>query len=1247
MLTVSDAFKTQLENDNRKYLHKIDFTLADGTTLQVTNDDLWSGSPKFSKSTSGNGNFDVGAFVIGNFNFILNDMYGRFGDTYDFNLATVDYQIGLALPNGNTEYVRIGRYVVDEVDYDGYLISIECLDYAYYFEQPWATTLNFPTTAGAIIQEACTRCGITLATSSWDGYNIPVNAKPQDKNLTWLSAIGYAAQICGQYAKMDNLGRLVIGWYDIDNLSQVTVDGAILDSTDSKILDHVDDPILGSMTGETDNAWNALPTLKKSKYARLNHISKVKVGHYPILITGVKCTVRNGDNDVEYVTGTNEYVIDVTGNPFIGNGNVNAVITRIAENTVGHYFYTFDASYLSRPYYDAGDLAWVEDYRNGRVYCSFITNMTFSSGQYQESSCGAETPAKKQTATYTPAMKILAEAGRNVRESLDSYESIAKQMTELISLGYGMYFSGEPQGDGSTIYYLHDKATIEQSSNVWKVTSTGLVVSHDGGTTWAIDENGNALYNVLTARGINADWINSGKISIKDGNGNTTFEADTATGNVVINATSFTLTGKTINNIVQDTVDGMDLNNVVMELDNSYQLIPTDADGNYTAFPQCSSTARIFYGASDVTASAAFSTPTVSGVIGTWNASTKTYTVTGMTADTGTVTFTAIYGSATLSKQFTVVKSKQGRDGADGTSVNILGSYNTVAELQAAHPTGSVGDAYIVSGDLYVWADNAWTNVGQIQGPAGQNGTNGTNGTSAYVHFAYSTSSDGHDNFSVTPFNGAVYIGVRSDSVAQDSTVYTDYTWSKMKGDDGRGVTSITEYYGVSNSANTQPSSWSTSVVNPTASNRYLWNYNTTAYTSGNPTSTTPRVIGMYSENGTNGRGISSITEYYQVSSSSTTAPTSWSTAVVNTTTTNKYLWNYEETTYTDGTTSSSTPRIIGTHGSTGTSARTYLLEVSPKSTKMTQANVYSPNQITIKSYYRDGTSTSKTAYSATYKVDVCVGNTWYENICSIGSRTVAVLELRYDAQASTPYDYYDSGAAPDPTDTFDMCAVLSPGSTSVRIRMLNGSTLLDQEEIALLSDATAVVLDQESVFNALTNNGQDQGIFLNASDHKIYINSSYIATGTLKVGGANNSNGTIRVLDANNNLIGGINNTEIYQKNALNNDKVSISSGEIAFYKNTSSLIGTISLYDVELSDKALDIYSSNGWLYLRASKGIVVEHGSSYKMDVSKLYVGNISVGNGFSGTIKLPTSINSSTGAVTSWADVRVQNGVILYS
>ena len=46
--------------------------------------------------------------------------------------------------------------------------------------------------------------------------------------------------------------------------------------------------------------------------------------------------------------------------------------------------------------------------------------------------------------------------------------------------------------------------------------------------------------------------------------------------------------------------------------------------------------------------------------------------------------------------------------------------------------------------------------------------------------------------------------------------------------------------------------------------------------------------------------------------------PTSWSDTVPSTTTTNRYLWNYEIITYTDGTTAETNKRVIGVHGATG-----------------------------------------------------------------------------------------------------------------------------------------------------------------------------------------------------------------------------------------------------------------------------------------------------------------------------------------
>ena len=101
------------------------------------------------------------------------------------------------------------------------------------------------------------------------------------------------------------------------------------------------------------------------------------------------------------------------------------------------------------------------------------------------------------------------------------------------------------------------------------------------------------------------------------------------------------------------------------------------------------------------------------GVTGATGATGANSTVAGPTGPTGATGATGATGVA----------------GADGTGVSILGSYASLSALQAAHPTGTTGDAYLVNGELYVWAGSQWTNVGNIQGPTGPTGAAGATGS--------------------------------------------------------------------------------------------------------------------------------------------------------------------------------------------------------------------------------------------------------------------------------------------------------------------------------------------------------------------------------------------------------------------------------------------------------------------------------------------------------------------------------------
>ena len=168
-------------------------------------------------------------------------------------------------------------------------------------------------------------------------------------------------------------------------------------------------------------------------------------------------------------------------------------------------------------------------------------------------------------------------------------------------------------------------------------------------------------------------------------------------------------------------------------------------------------------------------------------------------------------------------------------------------------------------------------------------------------------------------------------------------------GNDGKGISNITNYYLATSSSSgvtTSTSGWTTKVQTITSTKKYLWNYEKITYTDNTSETTTPAIIGAYGntgatgatgadgkdgaagadgKDGVDGKGIKSITEYYLASASSsgiTTETSGWTTTIQTTTTSKKYLWNYEVISYTDGSTSTTKVRIIGTHGATGAAGK-------------------------------------------------------------------------------------------------------------------------------------------------------------------------------------------------------------------------------------------------------------------------------------------------------------------------------------
>lgn len=131
------------------------------------------------------------------------------------------------------------------------------------------------------------------------------------------------------------------------------------------------------------------------------------------------------------------------------------------------------------------------------------------------------------------------------------------------------------------------------------------------------------------------------------------------------------------------------------------------------------------------------------------------------------------------------------------------------------------------------------------------------------------------------------------------------------------GVATITEYYARSETQSVPALSSfvANTIPNFTGKNKYLWNYTVTQKDDGSVISTEPQIISF------SAKEIQSVSEKYQISSSSTTAPSTWVNTPPAATTENPYLWNYEITTFTDGTTFETTPHVVYRLSSDGTSA--------------------------------------------------------------------------------------------------------------------------------------------------------------------------------------------------------------------------------------------------------------------------------------------------------------------------------------
>ena len=341
-----------------------------------------------------------------------------------------------------------------------------------------------------------------------------------------------------------------------------------------------------------------------------------------------------------------------------------------------------------------------------------------------------------------------------------------------------------------------------------------------------------------------------------------------------------------------------------------------------------------------------------------WNYEKITYTDNSITSTTPAII--GVYGDKGAD-------GADGTDGKDGKGISSVTNYYLATSSSSGVTTSTSGWTETIqtisTSKKYLWNyekitytdSTTYSTSPMIIGVHGTNGKGIKSITEYYVlsrtNTGVTTSTSGWSTNvpTLTPTDKYLWnyeLITYTDNSTSLSTpaiigVYGDKGVDGINGKDGKGVNTITNYYLASASSSgvtTSTDGWTTTVQSMTSTNKYLWNYEVIAYTDGTNTTTTPTIIGVHGTNGTNGqngadgKGIKSITEYYLATLSSSGVATStsgWTASVQSMTATNKYLWNYEVVTYTDNSTSTGSPKIIGVYGdkgATGDSAINILL---------------------------------------------------------------------------------------------------------------------------------------------------------------------------------------------------------------------------------------------------------------------------------------------------------------------------------
>ena len=839
MINVSDAFKQKLQDGERVW-QEVEITFPDGTVKTVKNE-IMGENCTFSDCAESS-SFPIGCVVCKsmtleldntsdqwkNYNFYMAKVHAYLkmqtsvassattDELLDENYEPILDQSGGAIlatkaaTEDRVETIDKGIYTITTPEQYGEILSFTALDDMYKTNATYISHLVLPQSIETLVRDACETLGIPSEVSMAHG-NLIVSEIPE--NMTFRQLFGWAAMLETANARLDSRGYLRFIRWDFSNVQEdynavVDADGNVTFKGGASIDSESFISPTGNWTIDSDGFLTLIESAADTSEKLKDFFTSPTVSSDDIVITGIK--LKNRENEAMY--GSTGYVLKLE-NDLVADSDLDTVAAQIGDSIIGAKFRNMSGELVYNPLIEFGDMAYTYD-RKWNRYITPLTDVSCSVNGKTTVKTQADDPIRGQSKFQSESTKAIVEARRLVKKEQSAREKAVKKLEETLKNSSGLYETSVAQEDGSTITYLHDKPTLAESKNVIKFTAEAIGVSNDGGKTYPYGFflTGDLIAKILYAHGINADYIDTGALIVRDSDGNIIFQVDMDTKKVIISGDNVVIGGSSL----PDKLTKMDNNiasakNMTFQLSNDMQTITSDADGNIPVFPTVATTAKVMYGSSDITNDCSYTITKSDSVTGSWDVDTHTYTVTGLSADNGWVDIKATYLiNLSITKRFTISKQKSGKNGKqlytwrkyasmpDGSDMSDSPDYVKLLDSAESPILDSTGnEIYTVTEAIYVGiADNKTTETpsdnpkdyiwSRFRGEDGADGIGipGENGETSYIHTAYANSIDGTVDFSTTDTD-RIYIGHYSDFEKMDSADPAKYTWARMRGEDG------------------------------------------------------------------------------------------------------------------------------------------------------------------------------------------------------------------------------------------------------------------------------------------------------------------------------------------------------------------------------------------------------------------------------------------------------------------------------